>query len=322
MVDAAKNDPTVPVASGKCPVAVIIPVYNRASIMLPTLASVAQQSLLPTRVIVVDDGSSDGTLNAVAQWVETHQPSFETKLIGQPHAQAAAARNRGLLEMAGLPLVAFLDSDDRWPNDFLARTVSALERNPAIVAATVDRRFVDAEGSVFRRDHCRRLAVDPVSWIFRHGGGIASSTLFRTETVLAVGPWDETMESSEDSMLFVQIALLGRWAHVTGAPVEFHHGNAAAHCEEGNASMRFSDSFRRWAQDYELIYDITAGRYPEPKRRRLRLSVAVFWYRAGKQLNHQGHSAAAAGCFEQALFWNPRFLRAWRRRRALRSRVA
>ncbi len=310
---------SAPVTDRQSRVGVIIPVYNRASVILSTLTSVAQQVLLPTRVIVVDDGSTDDSLKAVAQWVDEYRPGFETTLIRRPHTTAGFARNRGMRELNGLPLVAFLDSDDRWPNDFLARTVSALEQNTSIVAATADRRFVDAKGTVIRCDNCRHLAKDPVSWIFGHGGGIASSTLLRTDTVRAAGAWSETEESAEDSLLFVQVALLGRWEYVAGAPVEFHHGNAAVRREEGNLSMRHSDSFRRWAQVYEYIYDALSGRIPERRRKQLRSKVAVYWYRAGKQLAQQGQSTAAAACYDRAIFWNASFLRAWRRRWGLRS---
>ena len=124
-------------------VGVVIPVYNRATIILATLESVARQTVPPAALIVVDDGSTDATAEAVEAWIDAADPPFPALLLRQPHASAATARNAGLAALGDLPLVAFLDSDDLWPDDFLARTAALLAADIEAVAATVDRKYVD-----------------------------------------------------------------------------------------------------------------------------------------------------------------------------------
>ena len=93
-------------------VGVVIPLYNRAGIVLQTLQSLLEQELQPVRLAIVDDGSSDGSADAAEHWLTEHDPAFEWVVIRAPHRHAAAARNRGFAEMTDLPLVTFLDSDD------------------------------------------------------------------------------------------------------------------------------------------------------------------------------------------------------------------
>lgn len=302
------------VAPATCPVGVIIPVYNRATIILATLESVARQTVKPARLIVVDDGSTDDTPAAVEAWISTAHPPFEARFIRRPHESAAAARNAGLAAIDDLPLVAFLDSDDCWPDDFLARTSAALAADRDAVAATVDRQFRNAAGIVIHFDDCRALVADPISWFFGNGAGIASSTLLRTAVIHAVGGWEATLQSAEDSMLFSLVALEGRWVHAPGAPVEFHHGNATACREEGNLSSRYADAYRRWAGVYEQIFEAIDGRYPHRLHDRLRGAVAGYWYRAGKQLAGLGRPGEAQDCFARAVRWKPTMWRAWQRR--------
>jgi glycosyltransferase involved in cell wall biosynthesis len=122
-------------------VAVVVPVFNRANAVLETLATIAQQTVPPRRLIVVDDGSTDGTAASVRAWIARTKPGFEAFVIEQPNRGAGAARNRGIREIGDCRYIAFLDSDDHWPADFLARTVERMEANPAAVAVSADREY-------------------------------------------------------------------------------------------------------------------------------------------------------------------------------------
>src|SRR5205823_4150566 len=82
-------------------------------------------------VIVVDDGSTDGSGDLVADW-----PDARFRLIRQPNAGPGSARNRGLLEARGR-YVAFLDADDEWLPGFLARSVALLDAyGPEVACVT------------------------------------------------------------------------------------------------------------------------------------------------------------------------------------------
>ncbi|MFV0422309.1 glycosyltransferase family 2 protein [Oleidesulfovibrio sp.] len=107
------------------PVSVIIPTYNRKKTLFPAIHSVLSQSAPAVEIIVVDDGSVDGT----AQAFQAAGLPDNVLYIRQENAGAGAARNRGLQEASG-EWVAFLDSDDIWRSDKLKHFVEELERTP------------------------------------------------------------------------------------------------------------------------------------------------------------------------------------------------
>ena len=102
-------------------VSVILPVYNRAASVARAIESVLAQTYRPLELLVVDDGSDDGTREVLARFAS------EITLLEQERAGAYAARNLALRHARG-ELVAFLDSDDAWLPERLARQVPLFER--------------------------------------------------------------------------------------------------------------------------------------------------------------------------------------------------
>ncbi len=294
-------------------VGVVIPVFNRRSILLETLPCVLAQTRLPNRLVIVDDGSTDGTPTAAAEWLTEARPAFEWQIIRAPHKSAAAARNLGLEQTRTLPFVAFLDSDDLWPTDFLERGVTRLVGNPRAQAAIADRRYVDAGGQEIDATDCREVVADPVTWFFQFGAGVASCSLLRTDAVLAAGAWSESLESAEDAMLFAQVALAGQWLHLPGAPVAFRMGAAQPRAEEHNLSERRADRHLHWSRVFELIYSRARAVRSERQCAGMRKALAQRWYFAGKQLLALGRRDECRECFARAIHWNPMMFRAWRK---------
>ncbi|MEX2170322.1 MAG: glycosyltransferase family A protein [Pirellulales bacterium] len=293
-------------------VGVVIPVYNRRTILLETLEHVLGQSYLPASLVIVDDGSTDGTAASAEKYLALALPQFAWEVVRAPHQTAANARNIGLERVRSLPLVAFLDSDDHWPPDFLQRAVASLAANPSAVAAVADRKIVGPTGPTNEQSDCRGIADNAVAWFFRHGGGVASCSLLRTATVLAAGRWNASLEAAEDSALFCEIALLGEWVHVPSAPVVFHRGTGELRQEENNLSARHADRHLGWAQAYEQIYASVSARVPESSHSELQRALAARWYSAGKQLMRLGRSEEGGQCFARALHWRPMMFQAWR----------
>jgi glycosyltransferase involved in cell wall biosynthesis len=127
---ATVQDQMSPTSSAGGPlVSVVIPTFNRAGILARALESVAAQVFTDYEVVVVDDGSTDGT----AEVLTTAVPNLRLVRYSQ-NLGAGAARNAGISASYGKQ-IAFLDSDDRWEPDKLARQVAALRHAPPDVLA-------------------------------------------------------------------------------------------------------------------------------------------------------------------------------------------
>ena len=103
-------------------VSVIIPAYNAASFIGEAIESILAQSFQDFEIIVVDDGSTDGTAEAVKRFPQV-------RLIEQPHSGISTARNTGILAANG-ELIAWIDADDRWTKDKLEKQVDWLDKHP------------------------------------------------------------------------------------------------------------------------------------------------------------------------------------------------
>ena len=103
-------------------ISVIIPLYNKASCVARALNSVLSQTYTDFELIVVDDGSTDGSAEIVRQYVDPR-----IRLVVQENSGPGAARNRGLRE-AQAEFVAFLDADDEWLPIFLEENTRTFER--------------------------------------------------------------------------------------------------------------------------------------------------------------------------------------------------
>jgi glycosyltransferase involved in cell wall biosynthesis len=128
-------------------VAVTIPTFNRSAYLAEAIASVQRQTYGDWRLVVVDDGSTDGTAAVVRRFMEGDS---RIRLRMQDRAGGAAARNRGILEMGDADYAAFLDDDDVWEADALQTLVAALEDDPGAVAAHGLGRMIDKAGHPIR----------------------------------------------------------------------------------------------------------------------------------------------------------------------------
>ena len=201
-----------PTLDATADISVIIPVYRAAATINRTLASVAAQTVVPREVIIVDDGSDDGTVEIAQAW-----PSrlAETKLIvlQEEHRGAGAARNKALSE-ASCEFVAFLDADDEWLPQKLERSLAALnETNSDIVSHNYILVSGDQTSQVKCTDSYKKNNSAFVGYFLR--GYISTSTVVaRRSTIIAAGGFDPGLLSGQDYEL---------WLAILGVPdIRFH----------------------------------------------------------------------------------------------------
>ena len=154
-------------------VAVVIPSYNHAGYIGSALDSVVAQTLAPERIVVVDDGSTDASLEVIRGFAAAH-PQARLQLIAQENAGAHNALNRAIAEAGAVDYVAILNSDDLYEPARLEQCAAFLEANPACDVVCTGLRMIDAQGALLDPGHpkARRLravwadpARDPAEWL-------------------------------------------------------------------------------------------------------------------------------------------------------------
>lgn len=191
-------------------VSVVVPAYNAAAHLDRTLASLRAQTFRDFEVIVVDDGSTDGTAAIVAK---TASRDGRFRLIRQANAGVAAARNRGLAEVRGR-YFANLDADDMWRPKFLERTLEMLEAAPNAAFCFARSRWIGPDGGLLPGEEVPCSGpVDFRELLLRNPVGNGSASLMRTAHVRRVGGYDEALirdfGNGEDWLLLLQLARLG-----------------------------------------------------------------------------------------------------------------
>ena len=172
-------------------VSVIIPVCNGASFIRDARDSIAAQQYPDIEVIVVDDGSTDGTAAIV------DEPGFATRVIRQPNAGPAAARNRGI-EAARADVLAFLDADDLWPAGKLARQVEYLVREPELDVVLGRIKYVAVDGAAMPAIPFEDADEQTLTSV------LLGSGVFRRRAFDRVGLFDENLRFSEDHDWFLR----------------------------------------------------------------------------------------------------------------------
>lgn len=143
-------------------VSVIMPVWNRKNSVVQAIKSALNQSYPPAEVIVVDDGSTDETLDVVKSIFSDYIREGKLKLICNSHKGVSVARNSGL-DIASGDIIAYLDSDNIWRKDYLLNIVTAYERFPDTLSVYTDFLLHDADigaSKLYNREYDRSSLVD------------------------------------------------------------------------------------------------------------------------------------------------------------------
>lgn len=257
-------------------IAVIVPAFNAAATIERTLASIERQTLAPAEVVVVDDGSNDGTPEVVERYARSS--ALPLRLVRQENRGASAARNAAL-NLVGQRWIAGIDADDEFLPGALAALHALVEAAPEVVLAFGNAQQFDADGTLrFASGLTRRLApgrdYDPdrqplrphdLTGLLLFGNFVpAGGHLARRESVLAIGGFDERLRRANDRNFFLRLSTAGPAVFTLEPVVSLHYtagslshvSNAWKHAE---ASIRALMLFREWngplRPDHQLLYE-------------------------------------------------------------------
>jgi|CXWL01.1.fsa_nt_gi glycosyltransferase involved in cell wall biosynthesis len=207
-------------------ISVIIPTYNREKFVGKAIDSVLRQGFAGFEVIIIDDGSTDGTRKILE--------AYGTKIscMFQENSGVSSARNAGIRVAQGM-WVAFLDSDDEWTKDYLACQLAQIKAYPEAVAHIANAVTVLPSGERsslfvetgladrFKEKSC--LAFErPLSVIVQYAPWFLQSSIIRRDVLLQAGLFDVGLSIAEDLDVIARVALRGPVAICRNELVEIY----------------------------------------------------------------------------------------------------
>ena len=196
-------------------VSVLVPAYNLERYVAETVESVLAQTYPHVETIVVDDGSRDGTLDALRPF-----EARGVRVIAQHNAGACVARNRALAEARG-DYLQYLDADDLISPDKIERQVDLLSRSPtgclAICGTVYFEDGTDPDEGRFSRGSASVNSDDPVQWLVDlwtpdKGWGMVSLHAWLIPRAVAddAGEWDPAVTQDQDGEYLARVLMASR----------------------------------------------------------------------------------------------------------------
>lgn len=283
-------------------ISIVIPLYNKASHIARTLESVFSQTYTDYEIVVVDDGSTDGSADIVA---EISDPRI--RLVRQPNAGVSAARNLGIREARG-EFVALLDADDLWNPDYLATQISLTEKYPDCDVFAVGYEFCDEHGHI-TPTIIRNLPFTGRDGILSNYFHVASTShppicsitiMARKSAFEAIGGFPEGVTSGEDLLTWARLAVRNKIAYSKIVCSTYFTPTTGSTGMVPTDLKTTSDNVGR--QLIQLDRDFTEKGVAE---------YISFWYKMRAVINlRRGNRKAAFKCAVKSLNYNPCQLKA------------
>lgn len=234
-------------------VTVIIPCFNVERFIAEALDSVLAQGAVVEKVYCVDNGSQDGTVDAVEQWIVAH-PDFPIVLEHEPRRGACAARNRPL-ERVTTEWIQYLDADDLLLPGKLAAQVRDAGDADVVYEQTIHRAV---DGSELTKVPLAEVEVG----LMAGNLGNTCTNLWRTSKLVEVGGWDAALASSQEYDLMLRIyQASGRFVNLPGMRTVVR--------ERATGQISQGDPVKRWRQLVAVqarMFEVFRSRSVDPER--------------------------------------------------------
>ncbi|MCL1467396.1 glycosyltransferase family 2 protein [Argonema galeatum] len=172
-------------------ISVIIPVYNGEKYLAEAIQNIKNQDYKPLEIIVIDDGSTDGTPEVAAEFKDC------IRYVYQQNSGPAAARNHGI-RIANGDVIAFLDVDDLWSDDKLKLQADYLANNPSVEIVQGLIQQMKLSEPTANNQPIFEPAYKPYSYIN------LGSAIYRKSVFDKIGFFDETLNYAEDVDWFIR----------------------------------------------------------------------------------------------------------------------
>jgi len=281
-------------------VSIIIPCYNAEAYVGDAIESALHQSYEPIEVILIDDGSTDDSLDVIKSYGD--QAIWESG----KNQGVSAARNLGIEQACGT-FVKFLDADDVLPEDAIQTQVEQLKSLDCERASVFgDAQLIDASGEVLRHASFRRKrdGEDPILYALTVNPG-TQYPLHRREHLIEIGGFDESLPWAEDYDLHLRLQLAG--IHLEYHPtdvvhVRLHGGDdRLTNRKESEFHRNPEAAFARGLDRERKIREVYPNGLTEPVREHLSRGM----WSSGRKALKAGHPDVAQKYFEHAKDLHP-----------------
>lgn len=197
-------------------ISVIIPLYNKSDLISLSLNSVINQIVTPDEIIIVNDGSTDNSVDIVKS-IMSENPSLNIKLIEQNNQGVSAARNTGV-KYSSYDNLCFLDADDIWDENFIKKMLYLLNTYTDAVLYSLGHEIIKGDGRFpVKVNHgCGNKFIGYVDDFFKRSlkGCVAKSSkvCVKKDAFNKVGGFPEGVTAGEDLLVWIKLALIGRVA--------------------------------------------------------------------------------------------------------------
>jgi glycosyltransferase involved in cell wall biosynthesis len=263
-------------------VSVIIPAFNRVSYIKETIHSVLSQNWPNIEIIVVDDGSSDGTFEVLRQFADDQKITLLSHANRENKGQSAAL-NLGLRAASG-EFIAILDSDDLFAPTKLADQVKFLEAQPSFDMVYGKGLAIDQNGNplFYTLPENHEETGDPARILLDCYVAIPGGALFRRTLTEKVGFFEESFRAAQDHDMAVRLFEAGKVGYLP--EVAFHY-------RKHGESISQRGLERRWKTGFEVLIR-AKNRYPYPSHV-IRKRAAVLNFRLGQTYWREGRRITA-----------------------------
>ena len=302
-------------------ISVLIPSYNHAPFVAQTLRSVLAQTVLPEKLIVIDDGSKDESAEIIKKIL--HDCPLDYKFARRKNIGLCATLNEGFTESAG-EYFAYLGSDDVWLPDFLERRVRLLDSRPGAVLAFGHSYLTDEENNIIdSTENWTDFAGDNMLRLLLRGVIPASPSVVYRRRALERYSWNEN-SILEDYELYLKLAADGEFAFDKVVSCAWRQ-------HDWNVSRDFSLMLAEWiaAQNRQADYLKLSREKLAEIQAELKFNAAFDYIRHGKRRaafrqmrDNFGGAQSAAQIGKLILrFAVPPILFQWNRRRKKKNTI-
>lgn len=234
-------------------VSVIIPTYNRKNIILDAIQSILNQTVKDSEIIVVDDGSTDGTKEYLAFL------NLPIKIISKENGGVSGARNAGIKSAQGT-YIAFLDSDDIWLPEKLEQQIAYITIHPNTALVYTDE-YIEVNGETQQKTRFERANLTDdqknnflLSGFVQHTPIHTSTVMVKKSVLDEVGYFNENLKIHEDTELWNRISRKYIFGFINIPLATFRYKDGVEHLMKDSKKQPAIEEGKKYLKLYEEMH--------------------------------------------------------------------